>query len=46
MATIVVDDERNGGNRPMHLYIVVSQRTGIPPMDVRDRIIGLANVKA
>lgn len=42
MATIVLEEENQMSNRPLHLYITVSQRTGIPPMEVRERIIQYA----
>jgi hypothetical protein len=42
MATIVLDAEGQRDPRPLHLYIVVAQHTGIQPMEVRERIIALA----
>lgn len=43
MATMVLSEENSGSNRPLHLYIVVSQRTGLQPLEVRERVKQLAN---
>ena len=39
MAGAVLAEENQQSSRPLHLYITIAQRTGIPPMEVRERII-------
>ncbi len=42
MAVIVLDNENTDDGKCMRLYMNVALRTGLPPMQVRRRIIELA----